>query len=196
MARALVAYATKHGSTREIAEAIAAELEESGLTVDCRAAATVSTIAGYDLVVLGSAVYAARWRRDANRLLRRNERELANVPFWVFSSGPAGEKPTPPKWAEPQKLMARAERMGVREHIVFGGRIPQDPRNFVERAMLKNTPAEFQDLRDWDEIRSWAAGIARSCGFPATTLRDVPAVVTADASETPDDTEIVRRWGR
>ena len=194
MARALVAYASKHGSTREIAEAIAAELEDAGLTVDCREAATVSTFAGYDLVVLGSAVYAGRWRRDAKRLLKRQERELARVPFWLFSSGPAGEKPTPPKWAEPQKLMARAERIGVREHVVFGGRIPQDPRNFVERAMLKNTPVEFQDLRDWDEIRQWAAGIARSCGFSASTLRDVPAVAASVATETPDDTEIVRRW--
>jgi menaquinone-dependent protoporphyrinogen oxidase len=158
--RALVSYGTKHGSTREIAEAIAAELGHAGLAVDCREASSVDTLSGYDVVVLGSAMYAGRWRRDAQRLLKRHERELATRPFWLFSSGPVGEKPTPPKWAEPAKVIARAERIGVRGHVVFGGRVPQEGGNFIERAMVKNTPPEVQDLRDWDEIRRWAAGIA------------------------------------
>jgi menaquinone-dependent protoporphyrinogen oxidase len=50
--------------------------------------------------------------------------------------------------------------MNLQDHVVFGGRIPQDPHNFVERAMLKNTSPEKQDARDFDEIRSWARQIA------------------------------------
>jgi menaquinone-dependent protoporphyrinogen oxidase len=160
--RALVAYGTKHGSTREIAEAIAAELREAGMTVDCLEASTVKAVSVYDLVVLGSAVYMKRWRAEARRLLKRHRRELAAMPFWIFSSGAVGEKPAPPKWSEPAAVTRLSERIGVREHVVFGGRVPQDPGNFVERAMLKNTPAEYQDLRDWDEIREWAARIAAS----------------------------------
>jgi menaquinone-dependent protoporphyrinogen oxidase len=160
--RALVAYGTKHGSTREIAEAIAGELRMAGMTVDCLEASTVKAVSVYELVVLGSAVYMKRWRADAKRLLKRHQRELAGMPFWIFSSGPVGEKPAPPKWSEPAAVIKLAEQLGVREHVVFGGRVPQDPGNFVERAMLRNTPAEYQDLRDWNEIRGWAARIAAS----------------------------------
>jgi menaquinone-dependent protoporphyrinogen oxidase len=98
--------------------------------------------------------------------------ELAAMPFWIFSSGPVGEKSAPPKWSEPAAVIRLAERIGVRGHMVFGGRVPQNPGNFVERAMLKNTPAEYQDLRDWDEIREWAARIAASAMLSSSDAGD------------------------
>ncbi len=86
------------------------------------------------------------------------------MPWWVFSSGPVGEpKPDDPEaaaWLEPPKIMVEVERLGAREHVVFGGRVPVDPRNFIERVMVKNTPAEFADRRNWEEIAAWAARIA------------------------------------
>src|ERR671931_1695108 len=59
MTRVLVAYATKMGSTRGIAEAIGEELQKRGLRVDVENVVEVSTLNAYDAVVLGSAVYAA-----------------------------------------------------------------------------------------------------------------------------------------
>ena len=163
--RALVAYGSKHGSTREIAEAIAEELRAQGLDADCVEAGEVGDLDSYSSVVLGSAVYIKRWRRDAKALLKRDGDALAERDLWIFSSGPCGE-PDPEKdesgFLEPGWVVQRAEELGAREHVVFGGRVPQDPSNFVERAMLKSTPEEFQDLRDWDEIRAWARKIAAS----------------------------------
>ena len=69
MTNVLVAYASKHGSTEEIAEAIAASLRECGLAADCVAAGAVNSLEGYDAVVLGSAVYMRPWRREARRFL-------------------------------------------------------------------------------------------------------------------------------
>ena len=158
-ARVLVAYASKHGSTAEIAEAIAAELRSQGLDADARRAGAVDDLAGYDAVVLGSAVYMKRWRREARHLLRKQARALAGKPFWIFSSGPFGEKPDP-AWSEPPKVIEEAERLGAREHVVFGGRLPLEPSSFIERAMVRDTPPEVADLRDWDEVRRWAAGVA------------------------------------
>ena len=103
--RVLVAYASKHGATAEIAEAIAAELRERGLTTDCRRVDDVKELAGYAAVVLGSAVYMKRWRHEARALLHRHARELAELPFWIFSSGPFGEHPDP-TWAEPPTVYA------------------------------------------------------------------------------------------
>ncbi len=162
--RVLVAYASKNGSTAEIAERIAGELARTGADVDCVEAGTVGSLGGYDAVVLGSAVYTKRWRPSARRFVRRHRRALAGLPWWVFSSGPVGEpKPDDPRataWLEPPRTIARVERLGARAHVVFGGRLPLQPRNFVERAMARSTPAPFADRRDWDEIVAWAAGVA------------------------------------
>jgi menaquinone-dependent protoporphyrinogen oxidase len=57
-------------------------------------------------------------------------------------------------------MIEQVLRLGAREHVVFGGRLPVDPRGPMERAIVKNTPPEYRDLHDWDEIRAWAAGIA------------------------------------
>jgi menaquinone-dependent protoporphyrinogen oxidase len=159
--RVLVAYGSKFGSTAEIAEAIAGELRAQGLEVDCVAAGDAKTADGYDGVVLGSAVYMKRWRREARRFLEKHADELERIPFWVFSSGPVGEiDQREPDWEEPAKVIALAERLGVREHVVFGGSVPAEPKGLIQKAMANETPEEFRDLRDWDEIRAWAAGIA------------------------------------
>lgn len=50
--------------------------------------------------------------------------------------------------------------MGAREHVVFGGRVPAQPRGFVERGMVENTPPQWRDRRDWDAIRAWARHIS------------------------------------
>jgi menaquinone-dependent protoporphyrinogen oxidase len=162
VSKVLVAYASKNGSTAEIAESIATTLRQAGPSVDCVEAGEVSSLEPYDAVVLGSAVYIKRWRGTAKRFLRRHAKQLAQLPFWVFSSGPVGEpKGDPnPTWLEPPTIVERVERLGAREHVVFGGRMPVNPRSPTARAMVKNCPAEYRDRRDWDEINAWAAGIA------------------------------------
>ena len=127
MSRVLVAYGTKHGATREIAEAIADELRRAGHGVDCMEADAATGIDDYDAVVGGSAIYMKRWRSEARRFLKRNARALAVRPLWIFSSGPCGEK-RDPRWSEPGKIVAQAERLGAREHVVFGAACLSTPR--------------------------------------------------------------------
>jgi len=160
MERVLVAYASKHGSTAEIAEAIAAELRVSGLDADCRAADAVKSVDEYDAVVLGSAVYMKRWQRSARKLLSREHETLTHQPLWIFSSGPTGDKPPDPDWIEPKNVVKEAERLGARGHVVFGGRVSLDSSSRIARSMAVGTPEEYRDRRDWDEIRAWARDIA------------------------------------
>ena len=84
----LITYATKHGSTRQVAEAIARTLEEQGIDVDMTPAADVRDLSNYDGVVLGSALYMGRPHVDARRFLRRHHKALSKLPVAVFAMGP------------------------------------------------------------------------------------------------------------
>ena len=164
MTRVLVTYASKHGSTEEIARAIAHELRERNLDVDCVDVGDAS-LGVFDAVILGSAVYMGRWRSEAKHFLKKHLDTLSTIPFWIFSSGPVGEKAQEDfdknaKWLEPHRVLEIAEKAGMRGHMVFGGRLPTDPEGFMENSMVRNTPEEFRDSRDWDAIRRWADEVA------------------------------------
>ena len=157
MPRVLVTFGSKHGATAEIADVVAETLSACGLDVDRLEAGDVHSLDGYDAVILGSAVYMRRWRREARRFLHRFAAELAQRPFWVFSSGPVGDPAKDnPAWLEPGRTIREIERLGAREHVVFGG-----------RSTSSGIPEEFRDRRDWDEIRSWARAIAASMAVTA-----------------------------
>jgi menaquinone-dependent protoporphyrinogen oxidase len=175
----LVAYGSKHGATAEIAERIAGVLRARGVAVDLRPARAVGSVDGYRAIVLGSAVYMRRWRRDPAQLLRRIRRAAGTGPVWLFSSGPFGEMPEDPGKLIPRRVRESAGRAPVREHVLFGGRVPPDAANIIERAMLKNTPVGRRDLRDWDAIAAWAGAIA------AALQASKPAARRLQGSHTP-----------
>jgi menaquinone-dependent protoporphyrinogen oxidase len=159
----LVAYASKRGSTAEIAETIAATLRRQGLGVCLERAEDVQSLDRYDAVVLGSAVYMKRWRGDARHFLKKHRKALRQTPFWVFSSGPVGDPSNDnPEWAEPPQIVEKVGELGGKGHVVFGGCLPAEPQSFMEKALVEGTPREFRDRRDWAEIRAWAHAIANA----------------------------------
>jgi menaquinone-dependent protoporphyrinogen oxidase len=168
----LVTTASKHGATTEIGQMVAATLERNGHSVETRAAGRVQSIDQFDAIVLGAAVYAGRWIKDAHRFVDRFESELATRPVWVFSSGPTG---TPPK-PEPDDVVELGdviERLTPKETMVFGGRLDSDVLSFAERAIIRAVSAEEGDFRDWDAIQAWAEDIAAE--LAAAPSRTSPA---------------------
>ncbi|MEV6904905.1 flavodoxin domain-containing protein [Amycolatopsis sp. NPDC051372] len=162
--RILVAVATRHGATREIAEQIAAtaaaSLEETGVATEAevRDAEHVTSFAGNDAVVLGSAVYFGHWLDSARRLVHEHQEELRRVPVWLFSSGPAGEQAHPGE--DPVDVSDVLVASGAREHRLFGGRIERAKLRFPERAVVAALRVPDGDNRDWPMIRAWARTIA------------------------------------
>ncbi len=124
--KVLVAYATKYGATAEIAERIGQTLRTSGIEVDVAPADQAGDPAGYSAVVLGSAVYAGSWRKEAAAYLEANEAALAGRPTWLFSSGPTGEGDAVELmkgWRFPEALQPIADRIQPRDIAFFHGEI-------------------------------------------------------------------------
>jgi menaquinone-dependent protoporphyrinogen oxidase len=152
----LVSYATKHGSTTEVAEAVAGRLRESGHDVDVVAAADVRTLDGYGAVVLGGALYMGRLHQDAAGFLKRHREALEEMPLAVFAMGP--------------KTMAAADVVASRKQLdhalaalpeltpvavaIFGGVV--DPSKL--RFPFNRMPAS--DVRDWTAIDAWSREVA------------------------------------
>ncbi len=81
--RILLVYATRHGSTREVADAVAGELRAGGNEVDVRAAAEAPGPAGYDAVVVGGPMIMG-WQRHAVRYVKKHRAALERLPTALF----------------------------------------------------------------------------------------------------------------
>jgi menaquinone-dependent protoporphyrinogen oxidase len=160
----LVLFASKYGSTREVAEAIGEELGQAN-AVQVKEAATVRDVEGADAVVLGSAIYGGHWLEPARRLVEKHAAELSSRHVWLFSCGPIGDPPKPEE-AGPEGIAETIEATHARDHEVFAGKLDYSKLRRVERLMVKALRAPEGDFRDWNAIRAWAQAIARELGSP------------------------------
>jgi menaquinone-dependent protoporphyrinogen oxidase len=158
----LVAYATRYGSTQEVAEQVAATLRKGGRAVDVQPARQVYTLEGYHAVVLGAPLYVGSLLKDARRFLSRHQEALAERPLALFVLGPtkAGEDWQPVRDQLDQALRKMPWLKPV-DVALFGGKYDPDALRFPISllAALPASPlyqAPASDLRDWTAIRAWA----------------------------------------
>ena len=159
----LVVYASKYGSTREIAEAIGSTLERNGLRADLKSVGEQVDIGSYDGVIAGSAVYVGRIRNEMKRFLADNEKALTQKPVWLFSSGPTDPDENPPEidgWHQSTALAQIVERIRPKDTVIFGGALERDQLSRFERWIVARVKAALRDARDWEQIEAWAKGIA------------------------------------
>lgn len=162
--RVLVSAASKHGSTAEIAQAIGDVLSSHGIAVALLPPEAVESVAGYDAVILGSAVYSGHWMSSAEGLASRSAELLANRPVWLFSSGPVGRpggKLAKAMGGDPLELASVRAVTHARDHRMFAGKL--DPANLAvpQRLALSMFRSMRGDFRPWQEIRGWAEEIAQ-----------------------------------
>jgi menaquinone-dependent protoporphyrinogen oxidase len=166
--RVLVAYDTIHGSTAEVAEKIGTDLCARGFEVDIRFVGNVTSIADYDAVILGSAIYEFRWLPDAMAFLKNNQAALSSMPVAYFIVGAALFKDTPENRDADKKsfidpVLAEYPDIQPLSIGLFGGAVDfkKEQYNLFEKFVLRilGLIAGFKrsvDWRNWEYINSWA----------------------------------------
>jgi menaquinone-dependent protoporphyrinogen oxidase len=161
----LVGYASRHGSTRGVAERIASRLGDQADHVDLSSVEQIEDVTELDAIVLGSPVYDQSWLPECTQFVDRNLDALAARQVWLFSVGSFGD--THPLWGrfatkEPKEINALRDAIRPRQYRIFAGVIERNRWPFFSRLLFRAAGGHFGDNRDWPEIDAWAAGIARS----------------------------------
>ena len=159
----LVAYASKHGATADIAEKIGQLLSQEDLDADVMPANQVGDVTQYDAFIIGSASYIGQWRKEASKFLGTNEKLIAGWPVWLFSSGPTGEGDAVELmkgWRFPGRLQPIIDRIKPRDIAIFHGSIDMKKLSFFEKLIVRAVKAPIGDFRDWNSITSWTKLIA------------------------------------
>jgi menaquinone-dependent protoporphyrinogen oxidase len=157
----LVGYATRYGSTQEVAEAVAATLRECGLEVDIQPMRKVRTLKGYRGVVLGAPLFMFHWHKDALQFLSRYREALTERPVAVFALGPTHDPYDEEEWQDSgtqlDKELAKFPWFTPVALKMFGGKYDPAKLRFPINLLAGKEPAS--DLRDWTAIRAWAADL-------------------------------------
>jgi menaquinone-dependent protoporphyrinogen oxidase len=162
----LVAYATRYGSTKEVAERIAATLREAGSMVDVQSAGRIRDLDSYRAVVIGAPLYMFNWLKEARNFVARHRVALERVPVAVFALGPTEDKEK--DWRETRgqldKVLSGFPWLKPVSVELFGGKFDPARLTFPYNLIpaLKQMPVS--DIRNWDAIRNWAAKLPVAAG--------------------------------
>jgi menaquinone-dependent protoporphyrinogen oxidase len=159
----LVAYASRHGATEQIAARIAARIADAGSVVDLRQVDTVEAVDAYAAVVVGAPVYDQSWPPEADRFVDRHRVVLAARPLWLFSVGAFGDTKRligPLTHKEPKRIAEVLSALQPREYRVFQGVIHKHQWPWWSRVLFHAFGGRFGDHREWPVIEAWADQIA------------------------------------
>jgi menaquinone-dependent protoporphyrinogen oxidase len=168
--RVLIAYASKHGTTAEIARRIGERIREHGVNVEVDPVRDVKNLCRYDAIILGTAIYFGRWKSEAVKFIKKHRHEFSQKPLWIFLSGPTGEG-DPEALVEGLKYPPSMEDLigdiHPKEIAVFHGALDVDKLGFFEKFIVKKVKAPVGDFRDWEAIDDWARAIAEQISAAA-----------------------------
>jgi menaquinone-dependent protoporphyrinogen oxidase len=188
--RVLVAYATRHGSTKDVADAVAEELRASGIDADVQDVKQAANPAAYDAVIVGGPMIRG-WHKDALEYVRCNAAALRSRPLAVFITAasltetntevveevPIFKDPwlvKQPRQADKLRYKERyarpehylgdiVQRTGVRPQTAafFGGSLDLTTMSVFDKLfVLVIVGAKPGDQRNWRAIRGWAREVA------------------------------------
>jgi menaquinone-dependent protoporphyrinogen oxidase len=159
-AHILIAYASKHGATAEVAEAIGDTLIAPGVEVDVRPVSGVDDLSPYTAAVVGSPIYSSDWLPEATDFVKRHSRVLGALPAACFvlairlRDGSEAIRETVERYITTERVIMQPVSVGY-----FAGRLDYDLLSPITRLQVQTKGLPAGDFRDWDAIRTWAADL-------------------------------------
>jgi menaquinone-dependent protoporphyrinogen oxidase len=164
--RILIAYASKCGSTAEIADSMGKTLSGNGYSVDVLPVKMVTSLDGYDAVLAGSAIRVGAWLPEALELLKQNQAALGKLPIAIFTVHALNWENTSASEALRRNYTTAVKQLITpKDEVFFAGKIDYSKMTFLEKMMSKTVRAVEEDLRDWAAINDWAKGIPGRLGI-------------------------------
>ncbi len=160
--KALVVYATRAGSTGEVAQAISERLCAIGFDAEVQPVDSVSSLAGFQVVVLGSAARYGAWLPEMTKFIESHRSELAQLPSAIFTvhMNALGDDAASQETRAGYTKTVRAV-VTPRDEGFFAGKVDLARLSFFERMVVKLVKSPVGDKRDWDRIRLWADGLGK-----------------------------------
>lgn len=161
--RVLVAYATKAGSTAEVATKIGEMIAKQNTSVDVLPIAKVGDISQYQAVVLGSVIRMGRVLPEVQKFVETHQAVFSQKPLSVFITCMTLQEDTPAKrqevvaYLDPLRAVVKPASEGL-----FAGVMNPNKVNLIERLMMSAMKVPQGDFRNWDEITAWAQAVPTS----------------------------------
>lgn len=153
----LVAYASKRGSTAEVAGAVARELERAGVATEVIGIDSVVSLDPYDGLVIGAPVYTGKLFGDVASFVQRHGDKIGRIPVAAFLTGIA---PVYPKAGDPVQVIglmtAALQPVTPVAVTMFAGKLDPLRQSFAERSLTKLLKVPVGDFRDWNAIAAWS----------------------------------------
>ena len=159
-AKLLVAYATRHGSTAEVAEAMGEILRQGDVEVEVRPVKDVLDISSYRAVIVGSAIRVGKWLPEAVQFVQTNQAVLSRLPVAYFvvcltlREDTEENRRTVAAYSHPVRNIVQPVDVGL-----FAGAVDYKKFSLLLRLFMRLAKAPEGDFRKWDEIRAWAASL-------------------------------------
>ena len=157
--RMLVAYASKAGSTAEIAKVIGEVGSTKGMAVDVLKIQNVQDIRPYQVVILGSAIRMGQVLPEVVDFVKTHQTGLSQKPVAYFVNCLTMKEDTPEnrntvtEYLQPLRTLLEPLSLGL-----FAGKMDYSKLSWMERFIITNlVKAPEGDYRKWDLIRTWAA---------------------------------------
>lgn len=155
--RILVTYASKRGSTGEVASTIGKTIAQTGARVDVLPIKKITDLSVYQAVFIGSAIRVAKWLPEASNFVSEQRTVLERIPTAYFTVCATLFEDTPAKrtqasgFLEPVRAVLPPAAEGY-----FAGKVDPKTLSFIENTMLKSRGVPQGDFRDWNKIAEWA----------------------------------------
>ena len=152
----LIAYASRYGSTKSIADRIRSRIEASNVgdvTVD--AVTNIVHLSDFDILIVGSCIHMGSWIGDGSNFIQDNHGYMRqhSMPVWAFSVGMPPKKEEKGEEVKIEKWLKK--KVDIQGHKLFQGCYKMADMPWFWRLFFGCFRFKSEDRRDWDAIDGW-----------------------------------------